>query len=171
MNYASGQSKALVAGAMIPLLLAAVGCSGRPKNVARQVKGKITLAGQPLSNAVVTFTPTGGGSPSFGTTDANGEYTLYWSQVRGRKIEGAQIGEHYVRISTLVEADPSADPPIAAVPEKVPLKYRQEGGFPTKTVKKGANTAVDIALEAGPVEVPQPKGKGKTKGRPVSPDC
>lgn len=152
------------------LALTAVGCSGRPKNVARKVTGKVTLGGQPLANALVQFTPTAEkGSPSFGVTDESGNYSLVWSQKRGSKIEGAQIGENVVRITTLVEADPTSEPPVAGSPEKVPYKYRQEGGYPKVTVNKGSNT-IDIALDAGPVEPPQPKTKGRGR-RPVSPDC
>jgi hypothetical protein len=144
------------------MFMVAVGCSGRPRNVARKVTGKVTLAGQPLANAVVRFTPVDGGSPSFGQTDASGSYNLIWSQYRGRKIEGAQIGQHTVVISTFQYGDPSTKPPRPEVPEKVPFKYRQEGGYPTATVKKGTNE-IDFTLEAGPVEPPQPKGKTKGK--------
>ncbi len=153
------------------LSLLAVGCSGRPKNVARRVTGKITLGGQPLANALVQFMPTAEkGSPSFGVTDETGTYTLVWSQKRGSKIEGAQIGDHVVRITTFVEPDPSAEPPITGSAEKVPYKYRVEGGYPKVTVNKGSNT-IDIALDPGPVEPPQPKTKGRPGRRPVSPDC
>jgi hypothetical protein len=154
-------------GAAILLLacvvLAAAGCSGRPKNVARKVTGKVTLGGQPLAGAEIIFTPTEGGSPSVGKTDDTGSYTLVWAQYRGRKIEGAQIGEHVVRISTFVGAVPGAKPPIQEVPEKVPFKYRAESP-PTATVKGGANV-IDFALEPGPVDPPQPKGKTKGKGK------
>jgi hypothetical protein len=142
-------------------LFAVVGCSGRPRNVARKVSGKVALGGQPLANALVTFTPANG-SPSFGRTDAEGNYNLIWSSQRGRPIEGAQIGEHTVTITTFQFGDPTAKTPRADVPEKVPYKYRVESGQLTATVKPGANV-VDFALEAGPVEPPQPKGKTKGK--------
>jgi hypothetical protein len=140
-----------------------VGCSGRPKNVARKVSGKVTLGGQPLPNASVTFTPTEG-SPSFGLTDAEGKYNLVWGQQRGKRIEGAQIGEHSVTISTFQFGDPSAKQAKAEVPEKVPFKYREGPDRLKATVKSGANE-INFDLESGPVEAPQTKGKGKTKGK------
>src|SRR6185369_10767165 len=76
-------------------LVMSVGCSGRPSNVAKKVTGTITLGGQPLAGAKVVFTPDKG-NPSFGTTDAEGKYTLLWSQARGKPVEGAIIGEHIV---------------------------------------------------------------------------
>jgi hypothetical protein len=135
----------------------AVGCSGRPKNVAKKVSGTVTLGGQPLANAKIAFAPEKGNA-SFGVTDAEGKYNLYWSQARGRAVEGAIIGEHTIEISTFQPGNPAAKTPIPDVPEKVPYKYRQQGGQPKATVKPGANV-IDFALEPGPVEPPQPKGK------------
>lgn len=140
-----------------------VGCSGRPKNVAKKVSGTVTLGGQPLPDAMIVFTPAEG-SASVGGTDAQGKYNLVWSQARGRTIEGAVIGEHTVTISTFKMGDPTAKTGKTETPEKVPYKYRQEGSFLKATVKPGANT-IDFALEAGPVEPPAAKGKGKAKGK------
>jgi hypothetical protein len=146
------------------VLLATAGCSGRPKNVARSVMGKVTLGGQPLPDATIVFTPTAeGGSPSMGRTDAEGNYKLVWGRDRRRVIEGAQIGEHTVRISTFMEGAPSAKPPRPDVPEKVPYKYRAESP-PTATVIKGSNV-INFELEPGPVDPPQPKGKTKGRGK------
>src|SRR5687768_7145679 len=92
MNYASSRSAAafLVLGIALVALFAA-GCSGRPKNFASKVTGKVTLGGQPLAGASVIFTPTAEGSPSAGRTDENGNYTLLWGRRGKRGIEGAQI--------------------------------------------------------------------------------
>lgn len=145
----------------VVLTLAATicGCSGRPKNVARSVSGKVTVGGQALSGANIVFSPVEKGSPSVATTDANGEYSLVYSQQRNRKVMGAQIGEHVVQISTLREEDSSAEPPRSAVPEKVPFKYREGKGL-TATVTSGSNT-INFDLEDGPIEPPKPKTKGK----------
>jgi hypothetical protein len=163
MNFSLTQLRATVS---IPLVFAAAlcitGCSGRPKNFAKSVTGKVTVGGKPLAGATIVFTPVDGGSPSMGRTDENGTYKLYWGRGRrGRAIEGAQIGNHSVSISTFMEGLPTAKPPRQEVPEKVPYKYRAQSP-PTATVKAGANT-IDFDLEAGPVEAP-PQPKGKTKG-------
>jgi hypothetical protein len=145
----------LVLLALFPL----AGCSSRPKNVARSVTGKVTVGGQPLAGARIVFTPNAeGSSPAMGKTDDQGNYKLSWS----RGIDGAQIGENTVTISTLVEGPPSTNPPKPEVPEKVPFKYRENP--PTAEVKRGSNV-IDFDLEAGPTEPPPPpKGKkGKRK--------
>jgi len=146
------------------MLLVFAGCSGRPKNIARKVSGKITLGGQPLAGALVMFTPVEAGSPSVGRTDSGGNYNLVWAQTQGRKIEGAQIGEHVVKISTFADSAATATPSRQEVAEKVPYKYRVESP-PTATVTKGVNV-INIELEPGPVDPPpQPKTKGKVKTR------
>src|SRR3954468_9731312 len=62
-----------------------------------KVVGSITMDGQPVPNATVTFDGAKAGEPpSLGRTDASGKYELYYS--RGHK--GATIGEHVVHIST-----------------------------------------------------------------------
>jgi hypothetical protein len=138
-------------------LVALAGCGGPYPNVAR-VSGKVTLGGQPLADAVLIFSPLEAGSPSSGRTDSQGNYTLIYT----RRVNGAEIGEHSVTISTGREADPDADPPTPAVPEKVPYKYRLPGALKA-TVVKGSNT-INFDLEPGPVEEPQPaKGKARKK--------
>jgi hypothetical protein len=143
------------------IVLSSAGCSGRPRNFAKSVTGKVTLGGQPLAGASVVFTPVGGGSPSTGRTDESGNYNLVWGRRGKRGIEGAQIGDHSVSISTFMDEVPSMKPPRPGTPEKVPYKYRLDSQ-PKVTVKAGANV-IDIPLEAGPVDAPVAKGKGKKK--------
>jgi len=163
MNVALRELRASLALLTIALLAVfSAGCSGRPKNIARSVTGKVTLGGQPLAGAVVVFTPVEGGSASMGKTDESGNYKLVWARsAGGRSIEGAQIGEHTVSISTFQEAVPSSKPPIPEVPEKVPYKYRVTDP-PKVTVKKGSNV-IDIPLEEGPTEPPPPAKAKKGK--------
>ena len=152
-------------------LLVGGGCSKRPKNFSRSVTGKVTLGGEPLVGATIVFTPIAEGSSSMGRTDDQGRYDLIWAQQRGKPIKGAAIGEHTVKISTFQDAEPDANPPVQGQAEKVPHKYRQDGGYPQVTVQKGSNV-IDIPLEPGPVEPPQPKTKGKkSPARAATGEC
>lgn len=141
-------------------LLAGCGKTGVKNRLAR-VSGTVTLGGQPLAGALVTFSGIEGGSPSAGRTDASGKYTLIFS----RNITGAEVGQHTVLISTYQPANDDVTSPTPEAPEKVPLKYREGPDVLKAEVKSGSNT-IDFALEPGPVEAPQPKtkGKGKSKG-------
>jgi hypothetical protein len=82
------------------LLLAASGC----QNHVAPVSGRITLNGQPISGAVVTFQPRGSkvspqpaGTGSVGRTDGQGRYSL---RLIDPDQPGAIVGEHSVTIST-----------------------------------------------------------------------
>lgn len=126
---------------LVGLALTCFGCGG-PSHVST-VQGKVTLDGQPLPDALVTFQPKGEGSPSTGRTDADGNYTLRYS----RTVEGAEQGEHVVTISTYSRGNPDGDPPVPATPEKVPAKYNVKTEL-TKTVEAGRNTH-NFELESG----------------------
>jgi len=96
---------------LFPLLLCLLaGCSGGPHKVA-PVSGRVTLNGQPLAHAAVTFQPvaTEGnlnpGPGSGGFTDSNGRYIL---KLTGMETKGAVVGKHMVRIN-LAPQDNSAD--------------------------------------------------------------
>jgi hypothetical protein len=108
----------------VVLLVVAGGCgTGGPT---APVSGRVTLAGQPLASAVVTFQPvrpqdaealtvTG----SVGKTDADGRFEL-------RLIEpdkpGAAVGQHRVSIST-ASSDPANDAQLPTG-ERVPPAWR-----------------------------------------------
>ncbi|QDV69103.1 hypothetical protein Poly24_28170 [Rosistilla carotiformis] len=74
----------------------AVGCGGPGGPELAHVEGTVTVDGKPIDGASVTFEPAGG-RPSFGITDANGHYVLEFTATR----EGALLGEHVVRITTV----------------------------------------------------------------------
>lgn len=73
------------------------GCSKTERPPLGTVEGLVTLDGAPLSNAAVLFTPEGPGRTSIGFTDPDGRYRLFYI----RDIEGADVGNHAVRITTV----------------------------------------------------------------------
>jgi len=133
------------------------GCGRRPKNVS-DVTGTVTLDGQPLADALVTFTPASSGTSSAAKTDSSGKYELIYT----KGVKGAAQGEHTVTITTYQVADDGADPPTAEVPEKVPYAYREGEKELKATVNAGKNE-INFSLEAGPVSPPQVKGKKTAK--------
>jgi hypothetical protein len=91
-------------------VLVLAGCGGGPYKTAR-VSGRITLNGQPLSHAAITFQPIGSegnlnpGAGSGAFTDSDGRYLL---KLIGQDNEGAVVTKHKVRI-TLTRREDSAD--------------------------------------------------------------
>ena len=153
------------------LAAGAVGCGGDPFATA-PVNGKVTLNGQPLADARITFQPTGSekdvGPGSAAMTDAEGKYNL--KTVDGRR--GATVGPHLVRISTLKFAENKSledanhlirlsHPESVAVPEKVPLKYSKDTPLTFTVPEEGTNAAnFDLTGEPPPIpnEGQPPKG-------------
>lgn len=107
------------------------GCGGGGPKLAR-VSGVVTLDGKPYPNAVVSFQPIGGkdnenpGAGSMAVTDASGRYVLRYD---GR-VEGAVVGRHRVRISTL---------PGKGVTKEVPDTGSPDG----EVLPKGAKPDMD----------------------------
>lgn len=111
------------------------GCSGGGGPELASVGGHVHLDGQPVPGASVIFTPENG-SPSYGTTDEAGYYTLSYSINK----EGAIPGKHKVQISTSRSGDDDADgSTIPSVPEKLPEQYNRRTTL-TAEVKPGTNT-------------------------------
>ncbi len=73
--------------------LLAAGCEGGP--ALGTVTGQVTMDGEPLADAMVTFVPEEGGVASTGLTDENGEYQLTYLERRG-----AVLGRHTVRVTS-----------------------------------------------------------------------
>lgn len=79
------------------------GCGGSAGPELAPAQGTVTLNGQPLAGARVTFvSQQEGGSVGVGTTDAEGHYEISFTAKR----MGAMVGPTLVRISKMVR-DPS----------------------------------------------------------------
>lgn len=111
------------------------------------VSGVVTLDGKPVPDATVTFIPKGEteSSPSYGTTDAGGYYSLMFSRDR----EGVMPGTYDVTIET--EKMPPSD--IKAmkadgleVPEYVPVptKYSQAGAITKQVEPDGGEINLEL---------------------------
>ena len=129
-------------------LLLAVGC-GRSGPELAQVSGKVTLDGQPVAHAHLTFKPpaTGSGSTAYGVTDSNGYYSLQYS----RDANGALPGPYEVVIEPPPKLSKSEIAELKAAGENVPetninlpARYGKPGEL-TAEVKSGSNT-IDFPL-------------------------
>lgn len=109
------------------------------------VSGVVTLDGQPLERASVFFQPEKG-RPSFGVTDASGNYSLNYS----RDLRGAEVGAATVKISTGTQAEEDegkVNKPGSIKGEKVPARYAKD---PIKVnVERKANK-IDFKLTTNP---------------------
>jgi hypothetical protein len=124
--------------------LAALGCSTSSGIV--PVSGRVTLNGQPLSGASVSFQPVSprenerpAASGSAGKTDADGHFTL-------RLIEpdrpGALVGKHTVVITTAAGAKNDG---ASSGGERVPKAWRD--GSQRFEVSAGGTTAANFEMK------------------------
>lgn len=146
--------------ALCVVCLTCMGCgSGGPD--LGEVSGTVTMDGEPLDNALVTFTPVEGGRSSTGKTDENGNYTLSFAD-----RTGALVGTHEVSVMTLTDVEGedmsevssdsdaymeqamggASDYDNATVTEQIPAKYNTETEL-TFEVESGKNT-YDIELSS-----------------------
>ena len=111
-------------------VLTAAGCSSNPAvypEVA-DVVGVVTLDGQPLEGATVTFAPEAGRASS-GVTDSTGRYSLNYTG----SIRGAMLGAHRVMIKKMVQ-DRAATPSKAEqFMDKATNLMLQDAGLPLTT--------------------------------------
>lgn len=111
------------------------------------VKGVVTVDGQPVPNAILTFVPQEG-SPSYGQTASDGSYELMFTDIK----RGAMLGQHQVSIEgQRLSKDELAEMKAQGmdVPDRIveiPKAYRRPGAL-TAEVKRGSN-AIDFHLEA-----------------------
>jgi hypothetical protein len=126
------------------------------------VTGTVTLDGEPVTNGLVTFSPSEGGRSSIGKTDSAGKYELIFADRKG-----AMVGSHQVAVTTVQESSGSgeevssdsdayaqqamggsaSDYDNATVTEPIPAKYNSETTL-TFDVASGSNT-IDIPMTTG----------------------
>lgn len=135
------------------------GCSGPPDDQPDlgSVSGTVTLDGEPLAEATISFQPQGSGRPSYAVTDSEGYYEMQYTGDAG----GAKIGKHLVSISTYQEGDPGAPDPEGQEtrPERVPARYNinaADNEEMTVEVTAGSNT-IDFSLSSEGAEIVQPE--------------
>lgn len=123
-----------------------VGCSGT--DGLATASGRVTLDGEPLETAFITFTPTGTvGTPTYGKTDANGRFEMRFTD----REAGAFIGENKVTITTADVVAPGEEP----IPERVPATYNRKSDLVVQ-VEAGENE-FDFDLKSDAGDIVQPK--------------
>src|SRR5262249_31936680 len=107
--------------------------------------GKVTIGGQPLASAMITFHPEKEGNTGQAASDPDGSYVLntYGTQ------DGAVVGRHTVTVERYLPPMPTQ--PGGKLPSakaSVPKKYTRPETSPLKVeVKPGKNNVIDLALE------------------------
>lgn len=133
--------RALIGSALLVFIPAVgVGLSGCTGGVdLGEVSGTVTLDGAPLAQAQVYFLPAAGGRPAMATTDAEGNYKLFFDNFK----YGALVGRHEVKISTFYPPSANFDEDDKLVrtperPERLPKRYHEQTELSAE-IKSGKN--------------------------------
>ena len=108
MTLSTSFARVSTFSAAVAMTFVASGCGGGAEVPdTAPVSGVITLDGAPVEGANVTFTPSSQdpeAKPAYGTTDANGKYTLA-TTVPGGKADGAVPGKHRITVTKIKAAE------------------------------------------------------------------
>jgi predicted small lipoprotein YifL len=141
---------------LLPLLLLHATISGCERGpVYLPVNGIVTLDGQPVAEAAISFYPlTPGGEPSTGVTDAQGKFTLKTAHDHA----GALAGKHQISVfrADMVPLAPGEVPPpgdIALEGQRmkwiVPSKYSQFSTSGLEADVQPNMPSVELQLKSG----------------------
>lgn len=108
----------------LALTLVCVGCGPAGPEIV-PVKGTVLRDGQPVSNASITFYAAAG-RPSYGTSDAKGNYSLEYT----RDMAGAVVGNHTVMVTMVSLGPPPAEETGAPVTRRSSSARRRPAGGP-----------------------------------------
>lgn len=129
--------------------LVASGCSksaGPPKVEKLPVKGVVTLDGQPLAGARVTFLPKEAGGAAAGRTNESGAYELEGMAGRSSALQGPCK----VTISRMLKPDGS--PPA---PNEAPMAVGAQESLPKQYSMPGSTTlSADVPAGGGTFDFP-----------------
>lgn len=123
----------------LPILLATLclgvaGCGSSSKGPAGYVSGKVTLNGNPVSNASVVFSSSTKGFAAEAKLDPAGAFRL---------TDSLPVGDYVVTVKPPPAPPPLGAPVAPSLPKSdIPEKYRSEEKSDLKfPIKAGANTA------------------------------
>ncbi len=106
MHSSTAQYKNAALLGLVTLLGTVLGCGGGLELA--PASGKVTLDGQPLADAAVTFVPVEGGPVASGVTDEQGNFS-----VNTTNKPGAVPGEHHVTVTKQIVTGVNEDGTIA----------------------------------------------------------
>lgn len=116
------------------------GCG--PTEKTGTVKGKVTLAGKPVTGLLLNIVQTGKGVGASTTLDENGGFAI---------TEPLPVGEYLVAITPPVPVPPTPGQPLPKYvpPSVIPKRYTQEETSGLKIEVKPGENDVDLNLLAG----------------------
>ena len=129
------------------------------------VSGQVFFNDKPLAGAQIFTEPVGDkGADAMGWTDDQGNYTLK-TDIRGKLVDGATIGEHKVAVLVYANSAPFGEPPLLT-----PRVYSRVGTTPLRinVTRDEKQNQFKLELEGEVEERPRRGGGGGPAARPPS---
>lgn len=133
---------------LIAIVVGFSGCGGGATDTPElgSVTGTLTLDGQPVPDAQISFYPLEGGRAAFAVSEADGSYTL---QFNGG-VAGAKVGRNRVTITTAKEASGVKGQPEYSpeVKDTIPSNYNGSGkvGSTLEFDVEASDNVIDLSL-------------------------
>ena len=148
---------------VVVCLAAMVGCGGQPTLSTEYVEGVVTVDGQPVPEATVTFVPVveGQGAPATGMTNAQGVYKLtatVTGEVAAKAEAGTLPGEYHVGVmKNVIETPMSQEEAEEAGVEYNPVDEYAEPKITYEVPQKYNNpreSGLKVTVQAGQNNIP-----------------
>jgi len=124
------------------MALTATGCFSGSGQELHAVEGTITRDGVPFVDANLEFEPQTAGAPSYGKSDENGHFKLYYSTGK----PGAAPGQHKVIVLGGRKATDAKSAKPTSMEAPAPQLKRYQGKEINVTVDPDGDNHVEIAL-------------------------
>ena len=150
MTPSTKLTKQLVLAALSLLAPALIGCGRGNYPEVATVTGVVLLDGKPLEGAEVTFAPLAlEGRSSTGLTDHTGKYALSYT----RKVRGAVLGQHTVKISKIIQDFTKSPTKYDAAVNRAQNTLLESQGIPLVVGKSADAKSGDGPLPLEPLRI------------------
>ena len=128
--------------ACVALALSTTGCFSGSGQQLHSVDGTITKDGVPFVDASLEFEPQTAGAPSYGKSDENGNFKLYYSTGK----PGAAPGQHKVKVLGGRKASDAKPAEPTSIEAPAPMMKEHQGQEIVVTIDPDGENHVDIEL-------------------------
>lgn len=136
------------------LLLVALSLTGCGGDGLQPLQGTVTLDGQPLADAAVSFSPVEGGRPASGKTDADGKFVL----ASFKAGDGLPVGSYKVTIVKIDTKQQAQAAPESAgdgdSPESAAMGAVEQGVTFVTPIKYSSPLTTDLVVDVQPNMAP-----------------
>ncbi|MCC9605854.1 carboxypeptidase-like regulatory domain-containing protein [Blastopirellula sp. JC732] len=131
------------------LLLITALVSGCGDSKLQPLQGSVTLDGEPLADAAISFSPVEGGRPASGKSDAGGQFTIA-SYTANDGLPPGSYKVTIVKISTKKQAEAAPSEDENETPENAAMGNIEQGVTFITPIKYSSPLTTDLIVDVAP---------------------